>query len=244
MRSLGAIHEGFRGEGLKQALQPGWDAVAKNWRPFVAIQVACVLLVIGYYTLPAVQQVCAFLAKLKVEGGLPFAAISVAVAAVAIPEVARRLTRVARDKPLTWADLCFQVGYFAVLGLALNALYRGLGLWLGDEPSPVVVLEKLLFDMIAFSGLFSMPLAVVLFAWRDADFHLSGVRPLLQDGGFLGRYVPLLITCWGFWTPVMACLYSLPVDLQFVFAVLAEAAWCLLLVTAASRAPEIDKTIA
>jgi hypothetical protein len=229
---------------MKRALAPGWNAVVTNWRPFVAIQIVCVLLVISYYMLPAVQRACTTLAELKANGGVLFAALSVAIAAVVIPEIARRLTRAPRDKPFTIGDLMFQFAYFAVLGIAIDALYRCLGVIFGDDPSPLIVLQKVLFDMILFSGVFSMPLAVVLFAWRDGDFKVRNAQSLLRKGGFWERYFPLIITCWAFWAPVMGCLYSLPVDLQFVFAVLAEAAWCLLLVTAASRTPDIDKTIA
>jgi len=229
---------------MKRILAPGWNAVVQNWRAFVAIQAVCVLFVIGYYTYKPIENGCAVLARWKASGGWTFAALSVAIAAVVLPELARRITKTPRDKPLTIADLAFQFLYFAGLGVAINTLYSGLGMWLGNDPSPRIVIEKLCFDMFVFSGFFSMPLAVVLFAWRDADFRFRPSRALLRNGGFLERYVPLLVTCWAFWFPVMACLYSLPVDLQFVFAVLAEAAWCLLLVTAASREPEVEKTIA
>ena len=229
---------------MKRVLAPGWDAVVKNWRAFVAIQVVCILFVIGYYASKPIENACAVLARWKAEGGLLFAALSVAIAAVVLPEIARRVTKTPRDKPFTLGDVSFQFVYFAGLGLAINALYSGLGILFGNDPSPIVVVEKLCFDMFIFSGVFSMPMAVILFAWRDADFRLLPGLALLKKGGFLERYVPLLITCWAFWFPVMGCLYSLPLDLQFVFAVLAEAAWCLLLVTAASRVPEVDKTIA
>lgn len=203
----------------------------------------CLLFVVGYYTLQPIADACAVLATWKAEGGILFAALSVAVAAVVLPEIARRVTKTPRDKPFTLGDLTFQFLYFAGLGIAIDMLYRGLGILFGNDPSPIVVVEKLCFDMLVFSGVFSMPLAVVLFAWRDGDFQWRKGWALLRRGGFLERYVPLLVTCWAFWIPVMGCLYSLPVNLQFVFVVLAEAAWCLLLVTAASRVPEIDKTI-
>lgn len=229
---------------IKRILAPGVDAVVKNWRPFVAIQSATLLMVIAYYTVPAAQRACEVLAGWKAQGGVLFAALAVAGAAVFLPEIARRATKVPRDKPLTVADMCFQGGYFAVLGIAIDAFYRALGQVIGLNPTPQVVVIKVATDMIGFSGFLSMPLAVVLFAWRDADFDFREGARLLSGGGFWERYVPLIVTCWAFWLPVMACLYCLPVNLQFVFAVLTEAAWCLLLVTAASRVPEIDKTIA
>jgi hypothetical protein len=229
---------------LAKILAPGVDAVVKNWRPFVVIQVANLLMVIAYYTVPLAQRACAVLGRWKAEGGVLFAALAVAGAAVILPEIARRITKVPRDKPLTVADMCFQGGYFAVLGIAIDAFYRLLGHIIGLNPTPQVVVMKVATDMIGFSGFLSMPLAVILFAWRDADFNFREAGRLLAGGGFWERYVPLIVTCWAFWLPVMACLYCLPVNLQFVFAVLTEAAWCLLLVTAASRVPEVDKTMA
>ena len=229
---------------MRRVLAPGINAIKSTWRAFIFIQILCLLFVVGFYTVPSIARTCAVLAQWKVNAGLLGAALSVAVAAVIIPETARRITRTPRDKPLTIGDIAFQFLYFAGLGIAIDTLYKGLGMWLGDDPSPRVVSEKVLFDMFIFSGLFSMPTATVLFAWRDGNFRFRPTAALLKRGGFLERYVPLLVTCWAFWFPVMACLYSLPVNLQFVFVVLAEAAWCLLLVSTASRTPEVDKTIA
>jgi hypothetical protein len=145
------------------------------------------------------------------------------------------VTRVPRDRPLTLADAAFLLGYFALLGVMIDTLYRVLGLIFGDSPAPGVVLSKLAVDMVGFSGLISMPMAVLLFAWRDADYSVGGAARLLANGGFLRRYVPLIVTCCAFWVPVMMSIYSLPVPVQFLVAVLAEAAWSLLLVHMASK---------
>src|SRR5690349_1451164 len=112
---------------MKRILAPGWNAVILNWRAFVAIQVVCVLMVVAYYALPSVQSACAVLARWKEEGGIAFAALSVAIAAVIIPEIVRRATRTPRDKPLTFGDVLFQFLYFAGLGIAIDILYKGLG---------------------------------------------------------------------------------------------------------------------
>lgn len=229
--------------GLARIFEPGRDAVVKNWRPFLAIQAACVVVVASYYAFAPVREAGSVLARWKFQGGLPFAAVSVAFAAVILPELARRLTRSPRDRPLTLADLVFQLGYFSFLGILLDLLYTVLARIVGAEPSLEVVLIKLTIDLTIFSALISMPLAVLLFAWRDADFSYAEARRILGGGGFLRRYSPVLVTCWAFWLPVLICLYSLPFGLQFVFSVLAEAAWCLLLVSTASRLPEEDKTV-
>ncbi|MBW7929038.1 MAG: hypothetical protein H3C58_13330, partial [Fimbriimonadaceae bacterium] len=47
--------------------------------------------------------------------------------------------------------------------------------------------------------------------------------------------VPALIPCWAFWIPILICVYSLPANLQFVFALLAEAAWSILFVFIATN---------
>lgn len=49
------------------------------------------------------------------------------------------------------------------------------------------------------------------------------------------RVLPGLIPCWAFWTPVLLCTYSMPMNLQFCFTMFAEAAWSLLFVFIATR---------
>ena len=52
---------------MKRVLAPGWNAVVANWRPLVAIQFVCLLLVVGYYTLTPIQNACAVLARMRLE---------------------------------------------------------------------------------------------------------------------------------------------------------------------------------
>lgn len=222
---------------FRRLIQPGLDAVVANWRPFLLIQTCAAIVLIAYYTLAPVREFGETLAEFKRNGGIPFAAISVVFAAVFLPELARRITKTPRDKPFTWGDFGFQAAYFAFLGVLLDWFYSLLATVFGDTPAPGIVATKIAVDLIFLTAVFNMPLVTALFAWRDAGFEIKGARALLANGGFWQRYVPLLIGAWAFWLPVLVCLYSLPGSLQFVFSVLAEAAWCLLLVHLASKRP-------
>jgi hypothetical protein len=63
------------------------------------------------------------------------------------------------------------------------------------------------------------------------EFNWSKTVGGLRNGGFAKLYWPLMVTCWAFWIPVLACVYSMPKDMQFVLFICANAAWSLLLVT-------------
>lgn len=199
------------------------------------IQATVVVLVVLYYTLPAAQAFGEVLSEWKARGGLWFPALSTALAAGLLPEVARRLAGGPRTRPFSMGELAFQLGYFAFLGVLIDRLYWILGVLFGDDPTLVVVLTKLACDLIIFSALLSMPLAVFLFAWKDTGFRFGRTFQMLSGGEFRRRYVPTLVLCWLFWGPVLAALYSMPVSLQFMLALLAEAAWALLIVHMATH---------
>jgi hypothetical protein len=72
-----------------------------------------------------------------------------------------------------------------------------------------------------------------VFLSRDVRFDWRRLLGAIRDGEFAQRYMALLITCWGFWGPVLAAVYSMPSNLQFVMFLCAQGVWSLLLVTVA-----------
>jgi hypothetical protein len=201
----------------------------------VLIQSAIVVLVVLYYTVPSAQAVGEVIGEWKAKGGLWFPALSTALAAGLLPEVARLAVGGPRSRPFTAGELAFQLAYFGFLGVLIDRLYWVLGVLFGDNPSVGVVLIKTACDLIVFAGVISMPLAVFLFAWKDTGFRIGRTLQMLSRGEFMRRYVPTLVLCWLFWAPVLAALYALPVSLQFMMALLAEAAWALLIVHMATH---------
>ena len=224
------LASGRQRRSLIELAHPGWNAVVRNWRPFVAIQATAFAAVVAYYAFPALPKALAGVAEFKQNAGLPFAAISTALAGVVLPDLAKRLTL---RRKSTWADLLFQGLLYATIGSFVDLLYRFLGLLLGSDPSFRIVLEKVLLDQLVFSPLVSMTVSTFAFLYRDEGFNLSKTLLAIREGEFLRRYPPLLVTCWGFWGPVLAAVYAMPANLQFILFLCAQGAWSLLLVAVA-----------
>jgi len=215
---------------FRELARPGWNAVVENRRPFMTIQALAVLAAAAYYCFPAVQPALRVVADFKVRAGLPFAAAATAFAGVVLPEVARSITR---HKSSTAGDLGFQAVLYAIVGSTVDLLYRGLAILLGSGLSFWLVAEKILIDQLVYSPLVSIPFSTLMFLWRDEGFGSRGTFAAIRQGEFARRYTPLLITCWGFWAPVLVAVYALPPDLQFLMFLCAQGAWSLLLVTVA-----------
>lgn len=214
---------------IRAAAAGGWAAVVANSRPFALIQACAFALVALYYGVPAFAQAAGAAARVKVEGGFPLSGLATAFAGFVLPEAAKRLTRTAT--PLSGRDVLFQLVFFASVGITVDAFYRALGSLFGSQVGPALVIEKVLFDQLVFSVFVTIPYSTLMFLWRDRDFSFARLRDALRDGAFFPRYVPTLFTCWGYWTPVLAAVYALPPNLQFVLFLFGQAAWSLLLIS-------------
>ena len=205
-----------------------WIAVRAVRTPLVAIQLA-MLAVAGAYALsPGVRASLVGLAAFRERGGFLFAAAGMLVAGVVVPELARRLSRLPSE--ITGPRLlALYVVYFAGLGAIIAELQNGMARLFGESGGPRGVLLRLAFDMVLFTPLVAMPLATVVFAWRDAEFRTAGVVAAARSGELRTRYVRLLVTCWIFWTPVLIGVYAMPLLLQFPLVLFAEAAWAVLM---------------
>ncbi len=220
--------------GWRAGVEPVLRAVRTHWRPFVLIQIAAVAVACAYYLLPAFQDWAAVLARIKVRGGLPFAALTTGFAAVVLPELAKRAFSHSRPKP-DWADLGWQFCMFGFLGMTVDLLYRGLGVLFGTAPTIGVVAEKLAFDQLIYSPIVSITVYSGLFLWKDAGFSMRSTAVLMRDGTFAKRYIGNMVACWLFWIPALSAIYSMPINLQFCLYLCVEAAWALLVVSMAGR---------
>ena len=212
---------------LAAAAARGVEAVRHNARPFLLIQTVAFAAVAAYYFLPGAPAAVAGVARLKREGGLPLSALSNALAGAVLPEIARVATG---RKRTGGAEMGFQLLFFAALGVYVDLLYLALGAVWGNAPDVPTVGKKLLFDQLVSSPLVTIPFSTFAFVWKDGGFSLDRTwNRFRAEGGFLVRYLPTLVTCWGFWGPVLVAVYAMPGDLQFPLFLFAQASWTLLL---------------
>ena len=190
--------------------------------------------VIAYYSMPSLQTVSERAADFKARGGYPFSALAAVFASLVLPELAKRITRTAqRIEP---RELVFRIGFFAVIGVIVDALYRFLAMAMGTSHTWDVVLRKLLFDQFVFAPFVAIPFAAIAFLWRDVGFRFKPTMSGIRTGEFAIRYIPMLITCWAFWIPTLIAIFSMPSRLQFVLYLLTQAAWSLLLIHMGEKA--------
>jgi hypothetical protein len=221
---------------IKALASPGLKAVKDNWRAIVLIQGCFLAFVILYYTLPSFKALPASVESFRNKiGPQIFVVTTIWFVSIAIPEIAKRVTRQKAD-PITGKDLALRLVYFAIIGLSVDYLYTWMGATYGNGPQVAVIAKKVLTDMFLYSPLVSMPLAAVTFLYRDMDFSWPRTSEALRKGEFWKRVFPLLVTCWMYFGPVTLAMYSLPVELNFPVAMAANAAWGIIVLAVGNNA--------
>jgi hypothetical protein len=226
---------------LATLLAPGVAAVQKFWRPFLLLQSAAFLLVLGYYTNDHIRSLCEQLSQLKQREGLIFSMVATAFAGAILPELAKAI--VMGDRQLTrkrMRDVGFALAIFAVNGIITDFQYRGLAWWLGQDNHPVTVIKKVLADQFITTPIYGVPYWVFVFSLRVNRYDFVRTIGQISPRWYAMRVLPLLIPCWFYWLPMVALIYALPGPLQFCLFCFAVAAWSLLMVFVATHEAEAD----
>jgi hypothetical protein len=117
---------------------------------------------------------------------------------------------------------------YGIIGVQVDLWYRVQTFLFGEGRDLGTLLVKTAVDQAVFSTLLAIPTAVFLFAWRREG--LKAALEVWTPKGWMKRVFPAMIPCWALWIPVLFCCYAMPTDLQFFFAMLAEAAWSVIFV--------------
>jgi hypothetical protein len=211
-------------------LAAGAAALRRFWRPFLLIQSAAVALVLAYHFSRGVRAACEVVGVWKTAGGIPFAALSGALAGGLLPEIARALA----DRTLSGlrgraAAIAFNTLFFAFNGVVIDRFYRLEAELFGSDSTLRTVITKTLIDQFVFTPIW-LVLITLLFLWRQRGFSLAATLPAVRGGFYRARVVPLLIPNWFFWIPMVSIIYALPAPLQFTLFVPALGAWSLIMV--------------
>ncbi|MBC8066338.1 MAG: Mpv17/PMP22 family protein [Chlorobia bacterium] len=215
---------------------PGIRALKDQIRPFLLIQACVVGLVVAYYNLPAVASFAETLAKLKEQGGLPFAFIATAFAGVILPELFKVATK--DQHRLKRGELVFMFLVFGFNGLIVDTLYRLLGMLFGNENDFKTVALKVIADQSLAAPLVFMPYFVLMVLWGHHGFSVQAVRQELKKEPLFRKIWPALIVGWAFWIPALSGIYAMPQKLQFVLFLFVEAAWSLIIIHVAKSMNE------
>lgn len=194
-------------------------------------------IVVSYYTSPGVRVALDALAEFRARWGYGFSAVTTSLAAGVVPFLYLRLhpaTRAAHP----WPHLVFFAAFWAYKGVEVDAFYRAQALVFGQMCDAPTVLTKMLVDQLAYNGLFAAPIAVLVYAWKDAGFRWA---PPLADWRapcwYVRRVLPVMIAVWAVWVPAVCCIYALPPGLQLPLNSFVNCFWVILFSLLTARDP-------
>ena len=217
--------------GLRKLFAPGLLAVRQNWPPIVVIQVVAVCLLCMYYGVSAFHQGLDQLARMKDAGGLAASAIISAIAGGIVPEIAKSVTGRIRRYDWAWIEkTAWTALIYGLLGITVALLYRTQTYLFGSSRDLRTLTCKTSLDMLGYTPFFSIPFACTMLAFYEARYRWKTLAAALRDSFFAKRVIPSLVSCWAFWIPVLYCVYAFPLPIQFLIAMLAQAAWVVIFV--------------
>jgi hypothetical protein len=209
-------------------LAVGLRAARANLVPALVIQAAVVSVVLAYYLWGPARAWLGRLAEFKRGGGYPFSLAAGALAGGLLPELLKvaafQRWRVRREN---LNDLAFGACFWGLMALVVDLFYRLQTFIFGPGVDLFTVLKKAAFDQFVFTPFLTIPLTVVVFEWRHAGYRLGGVA--LGRGFYRLKVLPAVVSGLGFWLPVVAFVYSLPLPLQFPLFTLALTLWVVIL---------------
>lgn len=225
------VHEAASPIRLGAILQKSVSTVKANVPAIVVIQGAAAVLVLSYFNSEAVRNASRFIAEFKAGQGLGFVFLTGVVAGSVIPEIVKAAVRIKPEPGANrWMSFAWPATVYGLLAVLVDLLYRLQAFMFGTEATPGVVASKILVDMLVFSTLVSMPFCVGLLTWWRRGFARTFWRGAFSRKFYATEIVSSLPLCWAYWMPTLVMVYSLPLDLQFPFAMLMQSAFSILLV--------------
>jgi len=210
---------------------PGVHAIRRNWPPIVVIQAAAAVLLWMYYTVAPFHLRLDALAQAKVAGGLLASGLIGALAGGIVPEIAKAVTGRVKRFDAAWAEkTAFTALLYGLLGVTVDLLYREQTHLFGSQADLRTLTCKTCLDMFGYTPFISIPFACCMLAFYESRYRFTRFRAALADSFFMKRVLPSLVLCWAFWIPVLYCVYAFPLPIQFIIAMLAEAAWVVIFV--------------
>ena len=182
--------------------------------PGLVLQAVALGLVLAYYFMPAAGPMFAQLARWQSGGGFAFSAASTVLCGGVLPFLFLRLHPDTRDAH-PWPHLVFFILYWAWKGAEVDLWYRTLAALHGTGHDAGTILRKVLTDQFGYNPFYATPVGNLCFAWKDAGFRWGPVAADLRAGRwYYRRVLPVLLTMWFIWIPVVTCVYALPLPLQ------------------------------
>jgi hypothetical protein len=199
-----------------------------NLRPALVLQAFALVIVFGYFWSTRVHDALDVVGAMKVRYGYAYSAIATCIFGGLIPYAVLSLAgSISRQR--RWAELAFYLALWFLKGIEVDALYRAQAAWFGEGSSVGTIAVKTAVDQLVYVPLWSAPIQVLLFAWKDAGFSGSATLAAFERQSFAQRVLVVVFSTWVVWIPAVAIVYSLPSALQVPLFNLVLCFWCLLM---------------
>lgn len=207
----------------------GLRAARANVVPGLIVQLAMLAVVLAYYFYPPTTEWLDAVARVKARWGFVYSAVAAVIAGAFLPEVLRIVVfqKGRLERKNGW-NLLYTVPFWGIMAVTVDILYRAQAVWFGNEVTFAVVAKKVIFDQFFYSSLFSGPLTVWFYDFKNHGKNMTPPREFLTWRHYREAVLPVMFATWGVWIPVVSILYSLPPLLQIPMYILALTLWVMI----------------
>lgn len=210
-------------------------AARANLVPGLVLQAFALALVLAYYLHPSAREALDAVAGLKQRGGFLYSLAATALFGGLIPFVWLRLHPATRAATPPSHGI-FLLGFWAFKGVEVDLLYRVQAWLFGNGTDLATVALKVLVDQFVYNPLYSLPLVILVWHWKEVGFNWAAMRRLDLAGFLLANFPKALLATWSVWIPAVALIYSLPAPLQIPLFNIVLCFYCLLFASLTRKA--------
>jgi hypothetical protein len=192
----------------------GIQGARANFLPGIALQLAALALVLGYYNVPGIHGVLSRLAEIRQATGLSFGIVSTALFGGILPFLYIHFS--SRKGPgypprYGWIQGLGLTVFWGYKGLEVELWYRFQAHMFGSGHTAGTIVLKVLLDQFVYCPV----LAVAVYQAVEARYNWSEpIADIRERGWYRRRVLPVLLSNLAVWVPAVAVIYCLPTPLQ------------------------------
>lgn len=169
------------------------------------------------------------LAEFKQRTGYLYTVISAMIAGGVIPEILRIVFfQKGRAQTRNLGNLAFTLPFWGVMAVAVDLFYQLQARMFGTDVDFTTVVIKVLVDQLGYTAFFATPVTCILYDWKQSGYRARTLLQAFRPGYYRTTALPVLITNWAVWIPLITILYCVPLSLQIPLFSLALSLWVLL----------------
>src|SRR5262249_4444675 len=153
----------------------------------------------------------------NVHGGLLFSFVAMGITVGGLTEISGvYLHNKSCWKGEDLGNMAFNFLVFGFLGVMNSLFYQLQAHWFGAGRSPGILATKTFVDQFLYTPFLSNPVQTLAFLWKSEQFSFRQTVEKMQH--FQQFYVltvlPVLLSNWCFWIPMVVVIYCFPTSLQ------------------------------